>query len=768
MLVLAALSKDVAHAQEAGHPPQVERSAATFVGAATCAQCHLVEHKDWLQSQHAHAMQVATEATVLGRFDGATFTHDGVTSTFYKKDGKFWVRTDGLDGKLADFEIRYTFGIAPLQQYLIELPGGRLQALGIAWDARPKDEGGQRWYHLYADQKLSAGDPLHWTGIDQNWNYQCAWCHSTNLEKGYNSKTYEFKTTWSEINVGCEACHGPGSRHVAWANKQPAERVQDQTKGLDVALDERRGVTWPFAEEGQAARSMPRTTSREVKVCASCHARRGQFSDKPQQVIRFFEAFRPALLDAGLYHVDGQQRDEVYTYASFAQSKMYAAGVTCSDCHNPHSGKTRVDGNALCGQCHAPDRFDVPAHHHHKQESAGAQCVSCHMPTAVYMGIDTRHDHSMRIPRPDRTVILGTPNACNACHADKSSVWARDAVKSWFPTPNPGAQDFAEAFSRADDGAPGAQTALMRIATSDVESMIARASALSRLSRFPSTETLSLAAQSLKVDDPAVQSAAIAIIAGANAPTRRNLLMPMLRNKSRLVRMDAARALAGEPERYLPPDVRPVFDAALAEYIEAQLFNAERPDAHANLGALYREQGRLEEAREAFQTSIRLDPSFFLSAISLADLERATGDEAGAEKILRQALSVSPNAGALQHALGLSLIRQKRSAEAMDWLAKAAKAVPNNPRFSYVLAVALHDTGKPKEAMDTLKTALVRHPYDRELLMGLASYQIEANDLDAALAHAQLLSELEPGRPDVVRLLSWLKQARSGGMRAPH
>lgn len=727
------------------------------MGSAQCAQCHPNEHGEWNASQHKAALQEATEKTVLGNFDNAAFTKDGIESTFFKRDGKFWLRTDGPDGKLADFEIRYTFGVAPLQQYLIELPGGRLQALGIAWDARPNEDGGQRWYHLYPDRTLKAGDPLHWTGIDQNWNYQCASCHSTNLQKNYNSATGEFKTTWSEISVGCEACHGPASNHVTWATKsEGSDQFDENTKGFAVRLDERNGVTWPMGEGGQASRSTQRTTEREVQACAACHARRQQFSDKAQDVSRFWDAFRPSLLDDGLYHADGQQRDEVYTYGSFLQSRMHAAGVTCSDCHNPHSGKLRQTGNGVCAQCHAPERFDSAAHHHHEVASKGALCVSCHMPTTTYMGVDARHDHSMRIPRPDRTAVLGTPNACNQCHTDKSATWATNAIKSWHPTPKQGAQDFAEAFQRGDLGAPGAQASLQRIATASTGSAISRASAIARLGRYPSPQVLELAAGSLKIEDPLIRTAAISVIAQADPTSRKALLVPLLRDKTRLVRMDAARALAGDVERELSVDDGKALEQALAEYVEAQLFNAERPESHANLGALYRDQGKMTEARAAFGKAIKVDPTFFAAAISLAELKRSEGNEAEAEAILRQALIATPGSGPLQHALGLSLIRQKRTTEAMASLAQAADSSPDTPRFSYVLAIAQHDTGKLADALATLKSALVRHPYDRDILWALASYEIEAKDFSSARQRAELLSELEPGRADVMQLLASL------------
>jgi Tfp pilus assembly protein PilF len=355
-------------------------------------------------------------------------------------------------------------------------------------------------------------------------------------------------------------------------------------------------------------------------------------------------------------------------------------------------------------------------------------------------------------------VILATPNACNQCHTDKTATWARDAIKGWYPSPKPGAQDFAEAFDLGDRGAPGAQAALLRIAKTETGSAIARASAIARLGRYPSPEALALAAQSLKSDDPAVQSAAITVIAGADPATRKTLLVPLLHNTSRLVRMNAARALAEVPAQDLSADDRTALERVLDEYVAAQLFNAERPESHASLGALYRERGKTSDARKAFETALALDPTFYAAAISLADLVRAEGDETAAEKILRQALAASPDSGAIQHALGLSLIRQKRTADAMAWLSKAAEAAPDDPRFSYVLAVALHDTGKQGEAIGALKNALARHPYDRDILWALASYEVETQAYSSALQRAELLNELEPGRADVVRLLAALKR----------
>jgi tetratricopeptide (TPR) repeat protein len=728
-----------------------------FVGSQACSSCHTKEYEDWKRSQHHAAMQEATDANVLGNFSGVTFTKDAVESTFFKRDGKYWVRTDGPDGKIADFEIRYTFGVYPLQQYLIALAGGRYQALGIAWDSRSKEDGGQRWYHLYPDQNLQPGHPLHWTGIDQNWNYQCAWCHSTNLQKNYDAESKTFQTNWSEISVGCEACHGPASGHMAWAKTSGGGYATVPNKGFRLTLDERRDVTWPMHPQGQATRSVPRTSRKEIEVCAGCHSRRQQFSSDAANLGQLFDAFQPSTLDQGLYHADGQQHDEVFNHGSFAQSKMHAAGVTCSDCHNPHSGKLHKPGNAVCAQCHASEKFDRAEHHNHTPGSAGAQCAACHMPTTTYMGVDARHDHSMRIPRPDLSGAIGTPNACNKCHTDKSAGWAQTAVKAWYPSSKLGFQDFAEAFDLADRQAPGAQAALFKLATKNPSSGIALASALARMADFPSPSAVDIAAKALAIDDPAVRTSAVAIIAGADPATRRTLLPNMLRDGSRLVRMSAARALAGDPEAGLSDDDRAAFSKALAEYVDGQLFNAERPEAQANLGNLYRDQGKLTEARAAFRTALDLDQTFVGAGIALADIERSDGNEPAAEEILRKTFQDNPRSGAIAHALALSLIRQKRTPEAMSYLEKAAGLEPDNARFSYVLAVALHDTGKKIEATTTLNNAIARHPYDRDLLLTMISYEVEAGKGESALERAELLARLEPTNPQVAQLLESLR-----------
>jgi predicted CXXCH cytochrome family protein len=661
----------------------------SYVGSAACRDCHAEQFQGWEGSQHAVAMQVADERTVLGDFSGVKFRHRGVTSEFFRRDGRFMVRTDGPDGQLADFEVRHTFGVYPLQQYLIELPGGRVQALSIAWDARPKDEGGQRWFHLYPGERIAPDDELHWTQRQQNWNYMCSDCHSTDVHKNFDAATGTFATRWAEVSVGCEACHGPGSRHVEAARAAAAGGdAGSAASGLTVSFDERRGAAWVIdPATGNAARTVPRTTSKELDVCAQCHARRGQFSDGYEPGMPFTDFYLPALLESPLYFADGQQRDEVFNWGSFLSSRMHEKGVTCSDCHDPHGGKLRAPGNAVCGQCHAAAKYDAPSHHFHEPGTPGAACASCHMKTETYMVVDPRHDHSFRIPRPDRSASLGTPNACNQCHSDRSPQWAAAEIRKRYPEPKPGFQGFAEAFAAADGGDPSATIALAQVTANQDESAIARASALARLGRLPSENSLLAAEAALDDPSPLVRRAAIDVYETV-PPGQRLSVVPLLSDPSRIVRMQAAHTLAPVPDQALDPVARTAFAAAAAEYVAAERFNADRPEHRTNLGSFYAERGDAMSSEAEYRAALALDRRYVPAWANLADLMRLLGREAEGESLLREGLAVNPRAAALHHALGLSYVRQGRKSEALAELRRATELDPSDQRFKYVYDVA--------------------------------------------------------------------------------
>lgn len=590
----------------------------TFVGSARCADCHRQEYGAWRTSQHSRAMQVATPANVLGRFDGTKLVNGGVPYTFLRRGDTSIVNTIGPAGTPEDFAVRYTFGVYPLQQYLVELRGGHVQALLAAWDARPVNEGGQRWFSLAPGAEATHTERFHWTGSQYNWNYMCADCHSTAVRKQYEPATDSFHTTFSEINVACEACHGPGSAHAKWA-RYPSilRRFVWHDDGLQAQLTERRGVTWSIdSATGNAHRSAARTTDREIETCTQCHARRNHIADGYTAGAPLLDYYVPLPLLPGLYYPDGQQLDEVYTVASFQQSKMYSMGVTCADCHDPHTQKLRRPGNQVCLQCHRAAKYDTVAHHHHAAGSAGAQCVSCHMPDTTYMQIDRRHDHSIRIPRPDLSVSLGVPNACNRCHTEHDARWASALVRYWFPTPNPGFQRFAHTFAADDRGDPAATDSLGAIANDPAEPWIVRASALARLAARPDTTALAAARHWSRDANPVIRFYALAILEGMGGDQRLAVAPRLLSDPRSAIRQEAAWLLA-PVARSLDSTTQRAFGSAAAEFVASQRYNADRAPSRLRLVTFYAQLGRVDSAATEFRAAAKLDSA------AAADFARA-------------------------------------------------------------------------------------------------------------------------------------------------
>lgn len=748
---------------------------ATFVGSETCAGCHRTEADLWRGSQHKQAMDHATEKSVRGDFNDASFDYYGVRSRFFRKDGKFFVETDGPDGKLATFQVKYTFGIDPLQQYLIEFPDGRIQALSVAWDSRPKDKGGQRWFHLYPDENIRHNDVLHWTKLNQNWNFMCAECHSTGLRKNYDAANNRYATTWSEISVGCEACHGQGSNHVSWARAQqnwwPFNRREDRSKGLLARFDERQGVGWSQdPRSGKLQRNLPTNLLRtEVEMCGRCHARRSEISEDwvPGRWLSDTHAIASPI-GRSVYWPDGQIRDveEPYNYVPFKQSKMFAAGVTCSDCHNPHSGKQILAGNAVCLQCHASETYASAKHSHHDQANAEPNCISCHMPARTYMVVDPRHDHSMRIPRPDLSVKLGTPNACNYCHTNKLAQWAADAVERWFGPDRKGVQTYADAFHAAWGDRADAEKLLASVAADGNMPNVARASALAELASHVSPANADLARRSLSDPDPMVRIGAMDMLANVPAAQIWPLVAPLLSDPVRGVRTHAASLLASVPTERQGPTDRERFESAAAELVAALRLNADRPEDRSSLANFYARRGLTAEAEAEYKAALRLSPQYTLAAINLADLYRQLGRDGDGESTLRAAIAASPQDAGLHHALGLTLSRMKRSDEALGEIGRAAELEPDRARYAYVYAVALHSAGRSDEAMTVLKKSLVAHPGDRDTLLALISFARDSGDFSGALAYANQLAQFNPDDPNLKALIEDLKQ-RSGDKPNP-
>ena len=733
-------------------PPNTAKGAARHVDPALCAECHEEQQDKWVGSHHRLAMQRATDATVLGDFYDAEFEAHGTVSRFFRRDGRFFVRTEGPDGAPAEFEVLYTFGVDPLQQYLVEIEEGRVQCLLVAWDVAQ-----ERWFHLQ-DERIEPGDPLHWTGRRYNWNFACADCHSTGLKRNYDAETRTYRTTWDEIHVGCQSCHGPGSRHVAWARE--IERTD-----ADYPLDDPRGLVVRLKDRDPAV---------EVEACARCHSRRIPLTDAFRHDRPFLDSYEVRLLEPGLYHANGRIDDEVFVYGSFLQSKMYRHGVRCSDCHDSHSGGMKLVGNLACVRCHKtepPEQFetlkakdyDTPAHHFHKPGTAGSACVDCHMPAKTYMTVDPRRDHGFSIPQPDLTLSIGTPNACDDCHGDKGAQWAADELEkrglasAQLPPP------FAPAIAAARAGHPQAGLALAFVAGNEEYNGIVRATAVSMLPRFLGPEVLRAVAEAASDDDPLVRGAAAGALEVMRiaARAKAQVLGPLLSDRLRSVRVAAAHAMTTLPEA--ERRAATAFDAALRELRERQLAMADQPGSHLNLGVIEANLGNFGEAERAYLHALSLDDRFQPARLNLAQLYARMGQPERSEEVLRRILEFEPANGETHYSLGLLLAEQKRFDEAAHHLGAAADALPQRARVRYNHALALQHAGNRDQAEAALLAADGIDAHDPDILHAIVIFYAQDERWKDALPFARRLAARLPRAAGPTQLVAQIERELENG-----
>jgi tetratricopeptide (TPR) repeat protein len=722
----------------------------TFVGSVECRDCHNREFDSWEGSHHDLAMDVAKEATVLGDFNDAEFTLHGITSRFYKKDGKYFVHTNGPGGEMGDFEITHTFGWFPLQQYLIPFPGGRLQTLHIAWDARQN-----KWYRVPPEGPIDPDDWLYWTNAAQNWNGMCAQCHSTNLEKNYDPESDSYNTTWSDIDVGCEACHGPGSGHVEWA--QMSEMARPQVSNFELA-QQTSGIS-----------------SREhVELCAPCHARRGAMGDLAHTETDLLENFLPSLLTEDLYFADGQIQDEVYVYGSFTQSKMYHHDVRCSDCHDVHSIELVKEGNDLCLQCHRAARYDTIEHHFHKQEGesgesiksaqgdvlfevgTGAQCVQCHMPGRYYMGVDYRPDHSFRIPDPMLDAAIGAPDACLRCHADKDSQWSQDTVHEWY---GPGLRShYGTVIAQGRQGDPGAGKDLVRLAEDLLYPVIVRATALSLLVNYPGEESEQAVEIALMDEEALIRRTAVSSIHLPDMEKLAKLITPMLYDPVKTVRIEAASRLAGDLTQYLDADQLEVFQGVLQEYKAAMEYSADFSFARYNLANLYTELDRPEDAISQYEAAIRIDSQFFPAKANLALLYNQKGQNDRAEQLLRDVVTAQPELYEMAYSLGLLLVEMQKYREALAYLEQASRGLPERARIHYNLGLLYQHLQDSMRAENELQAALALEPQSLDFQYGLADHYLKRGRFEEARPIVEDMVSMHPDNPIGSQMLNFIQQ----------
>ncbi|GAB1308723.1 multiheme c-type cytochrome [Urechidicola sp. KH5] len=682
--------------------------ASHFVGSQDCKSCHQKEFDTWKGSHHDNAMKVADSITVLGDFNNITFKNNGVSARFFKQENEYFVHTEGIDGTYKDFKIDYTFGIYPLQQYLIAFENGEYQCLTTAWDSKKG-----KWFSLLDNSiDINHGDWLHWTGGAMSWNTMCADCHSTDLKKNYDAITDTYTTTFSEINVSCEACHGPASAHITYYKEGKTGAAPEMYMHKDMTSEE------------------------VVDKCARCHSRRSQITPYFDYQGKFTDHYAPSLLVDGLYELDGQINDEVYVYGSFVQSKMYHNGVSCKDCHDVHSLKLKKHGNDLCLQCHTPD-YNSQEHHFHSNNSKGAQCINCHMTGKIYMGNDYRRDHSFRIPRPDQSVTYGTPNACTQCHTDKTDEWAAQVVIDKF------GPDRADHFSdHMLKGYFEDRGAFEMVIANHGYPDIVRATALGQFSnQYLDQDQLNNLRSYLKDSSEFVRNEALMAIERLQVPNQAFAINQQLNDSSRVVRISAARyfAMLGEEGADLVK-----YSNAKKEFLTSLELNADFASGQHQIGLYHQANNNIMGAIKAYERAIEIDGYYNRARMNLALLYYQQGEVVKAENLYLKVVEQEPEFGYSYYMLGLLYNELGNNAEAIKYLKLAIEKEPTNQNAYYNYAIKLQESKDFEASIKVLNKGLQSYPYDERMLYVKLLAEINTNNIIHAKSTCELLLQIAP------------------------
>ncbi len=728
--------------------PQVQAHEG-FVGSERCAQCHQEENKQWQTSHHAKSMMPPTSESVLGDFNNKDVTFKDVKTRFTQDEKGYFITTQNASSEQQTYKVQYTFGYTPLQQYLIDIGDGKLQAFDVAWDSRPTEEGGQRWFKLLSTEETGPDDPFHWTRQQQNWNSRCAECHSTKLDKGYDPIYRRYNTTFTEANVACESCHGAGEKHVSLVSKGGYERGTKSGFGSDLKQ------TLQFVFDANStvnagnsiAKPVGEKTSAQINACGGCHSRR-QVIGEIDPANDYHDQYALRLIDDPLYHPDGQIEDEVFVLGSFLQSKMHKAGVTCTNCHNAHTGEVKVQDNSLCTQCHKVETYDAEKHHHHKKASQGALCVNCHMPSTTYMDVDDRRDHSLSIPGQQHSKELKTPNACNSCHKAQSNQWAATAIQRWNDTPSTDVFGLVNARARQSDVL--ALRPMVNYIDDENNTAIRRATLLSLSGTIPSRLTAETIIKQFKSESPLVRSAAVEASGFIPLQQRATMLMPLITDPSATVRYAVANQLAGYAQHVQGDDYTQL-SKLLREYETQLKLSQDMPGGQASIALYALNQGDTEGALNALNKALEIEPDFVPALLNLADLYRGMGDEVKTKQTLDRGIKAAPDSSAIQHSYGLYWVRQGSLDNALPYLKTATEIEPSSSRYFYVYAVAQESNGQIDGAISTLEKANGMWPNQYDLLLTTIMYLEKAGRDKESWAYLTKLSAIAPNDPEVKR-----------------
>lgn len=695
-----------------------------------CLQCHPKQYQNWQQSDHAKAMAKVSKKSVLGAFNHTEFTHGQIKATFYQENDNYMIKLEGQSEVEQVYQVEYVFGHYPLQQYLIKQTKGKYQVFPIAWDSRSKAQDGQKWYLVYNSGETFTNSRLHWLQPSQNWNGMCADCHSSDLNRQYNVETDTFQTKMSAVNISCQSCHQL-TKHSEITKGSAKTR---KNKSISKQVNTHRQNLWLFSPQSPTAK-----LSSSIKPvlydtsCVNCHSLRSPLTDGFAPDKKFLDQFSPTLIERGFYHNDGQIKDEVYVAGSFMQSKMYQAGVTCIDCHDPHSGKTKFEGDQLCLQCHKADIFSQKSHHQHQESSLGAKCVNCHMPTNRYMGVDDRRDHSFVIPRPSLTEKFQIPNACNQCHKEQSTQWAKGNIIKWYKREKSlpkNKQQFIEVLSQQQHSL----STLVTLINDNTLAEIYRASSILLLPTVTDQISDNLVRQWVKSELPLIRLA-IAKMGFLLSPSEQEKsFVTLLNDKYKAVRVAATENIIATSVTFSAE-----YASALKEYVDMNLVNAWRAEGRLNLANIDVQQNYLTNAVSTLRKAIEIDNFFAASYINLADIYRLQGDRKAEKEIWQLAVQNIHDSAEVLYSKALFHVRQKQNIKAAEAIEKAIAIEPRQVRYAYIYVLLLERQKQIDKAIDYIKTSITRYQFDSQLLNLGKKLAHENSNSDALLFFHNLL-----------------------------
>jgi tetratricopeptide (TPR) repeat protein len=705
--------------------PEEKETFAKYSGSASCMECHPVEYAKWLASNHGMAERPLRDDLDRAGFDPAqSFMHGTQTSEARVESGRYQMVALGFGGKQDAYPIERVIGHHPLRQFLVSGTGGRLHTLEACWDPQKKE-----WFNVYGNEDRKPGEWGHWTGRGMVWNQMCASCHNTRARKNYNVNADAYRTTFAEMTVSCESCHGPMKSHTEWQHQYRGSGRKDPT------------VT-KF------------TRDQIIETCAPCHTRRGELTGDFAPGDSFWDHYTPAIVDhTDIYFPDGQVRDENYEFGSFLGSRMYHAGVRCMDCHDPHAAMPILPGNQLCMRCHTAGGFpNAPpimpeAHSFHAADSTGNQCVNCHMPQTVYMQRHWRHDHGFTIPDPLLTKEHGIPNACNRCHQDKDVDWALAATERWWGDKmNRRTRQRAQIMAKARQGDGAAVDGLLGVLAGD-DVPYWKASAIQLLERWLNEErVVNAVSGQTHHDHPLVRASAARALEPVMS-TARGSVEPLLNDPSRIVRNAAAWSLR---------DSLDLQSAAGKDLLHMLNLNADQPSGQMQLAQFEAARKNLPAAIKHMEKAIEWDPNSPPFHHDLAMIHSLAGNSARAVQKLQDAIRLNPREAEYHYKLALAYNETGEMEKVVAALREAVRVEPRHARAWYNLGLALNGQGKIAEAVAALGNGEIADPSDAGIPYALATILAQQGKRGDALAATERALRVRPGFPEAQQLRQML------------